>query len=417
MRSRPARLTLSALAWIALGAAAFFTFDIQQQIDTRRSALRVFESTARDAADALDDAQAGQQAYVARGQDPREWLPKVATFLQTASSSIDSLRASAQSPASGPPLLDAWTAMTVIGNVDRRVRQHLDNDEFQAAADAVFSEGADAISGAVSDVGTAVASEQQAADAFESRQRRTQMYALGGAAGFAAFILAILGLVSLAAPVPATVESEETGERESDSFEALAHEPLFDQKRAATATPVTSTAAPDTSAPALAAIASICTGFGRVREAAQLKDLLQQSAETMNARGLIVWLGNSSGGDLRPVLAHGYSDSTLAKISTVARSADNAAAAAYRSGELQIVKSRPGTSQGTIVAPLLSADGCIGALTAEIREQGEESETTRALSLILASQLAGVLASAAENQETTSAEVHTVSSEAHTAAG
>ena len=68
-------------------------------------------------------------------------------------------------------------------------------------------------------------------------------------------------------------------------------------------------------------------------------------------------------------------------------------------------------------APLLSADGCIGALTAEIREQGEESETTRALSLILASQLAGVLASAAENQETTSAEVHTVSSDAHTAAG
>src|SRR5678815_1669513 len=151
MRSRPARLTLSALAWIALGAAAFFTFDIQQQIDTRRSALRAFESTARDAADALDDAQAGQQAYVARGQDPREWLPKVATFLQTASSSIDSLRASAQSPASGPPLLDASTAMAVIGNVDRRVRQHLANDEFQAAADAVFSEGADAISGAVSD--------------------------------------------------------------------------------------------------------------------------------------------------------------------------------------------------------------------------------------------------------------------------
>jgi len=223
--------------------------------------------------------------------------------------------------------------------------------------------------------------------------------------------------VSLAAPAPATVESEETGERESDSFAALAHEPVFDQKRAATAPPVTSTAAPDTSAPALAAIANICTGFGRVREAAQLKDLLQQSAETMNARGLIVWLGNSSGGDLRPVLAHGYSDSALARIPTVARSADNAAAAAYRSGELQIVKSRPGTSQGAIVAPLLSADGCIGALTAEIREQGEESETTRALSLILASQLAGVLASAAENQETTSAEVHTVSSDAHTAAG
>src|SRR5678816_546162 len=153
MHSRAARLSVSALAWIALGAAAFFTFDTQQQIDHRRSALRAFESTARDASDALDDAQAGQQAYVAAGQEPRDWLPKVATFLQTASSSIDSLRASAQSPAAGPALLDASTAMTVIGNVDRRVRQQLADDDVQGAADAVFSEGADAISSAVSNVG------------------------------------------------------------------------------------------------------------------------------------------------------------------------------------------------------------------------------------------------------------------------
>lgn len=406
MRSRPARLTLSALAWIALGAAAFFTFDTQQQIDNRRSALRSFESTARDAADALDDAQAGQQAYVAKGQEPREWLPKVATFLQTASSNIDSLRSSAQSQASGPALLDASTAMTVIGNVDRRVRQQLSDDDVQGAADVVFSEGADAISSAVSNVGTAIAAEQQAGDAFESWQRRIQIYALGGAAGFVAIILAILGLAK-----PATArtsdddEESEAPEPASGSFAAHAHEAVFD--KGAIAPPAVSPATAAPSSHALAAIATICTGFGRVREAAQLKDLLEQAAETMNARGLIVWLGNSSGADLRPVLAHGYSDSTLARIPTVARSADNAAAAAYRSGELQIVKSRPGSSQGAIVAPLLSADGCIGALTAEIRDQGEESETTRALSLILASQLAGVLASAAENPATTSSEART----------
>ena len=188
------RLTLSALAWIALGAAAFFTFDTQQQIDDRRLALRAFESTARDAADALDDAQAGQQAYVATGQEPREWLPKVATFLQTASSSIDSLRLSARSQASGLALLDASTAMTVIGNVDRRVRQQLSDGDVQGAADVVFSEGADAISSAVSNLGTAIAAEQQAGDAFESWQRQVQLYALAGAAGFVAMILAILGL-------------------------------------------------------------------------------------------------------------------------------------------------------------------------------------------------------------------------------
>ena len=114
---------MSALAWIALGAAAFFTFDTQQQIDHRRSALRAFESTARDASDALDDAQAGQQAYVAAGQEPRDWLPKVATFLQTASSSIDSLRASAQSPAAGPALLDASAHRQLMQGLESTVKK------------------------------------------------------------------------------------------------------------------------------------------------------------------------------------------------------------------------------------------------------------------------------------------------------
>src|SRR4051794_26419251 len=101
MRSRPARLVLSALAWIALGGAAFFTFQQQQHIDSRRAALRAFETTARDAADALDDLQAGQQAYVAAGQDLAEWTPKVVTYLQTAASSIDTLRSTAQSSGAG----------------------------------------------------------------------------------------------------------------------------------------------------------------------------------------------------------------------------------------------------------------------------------------------------------------------------
>ncbi len=118
----------------------------------------------------------------------------------------------------------------------------------------------------------------------------------------------------------------------------------------------------------------------------------------MNARGLIVWLGDSEGADLRPVLAFGYSDQTLARISSVARSADNAAAAAYRTSELQIVRSRPGASQGAVVAPLLVADGCIGALTAEVRDRGEDSDAVRALASIVASQLASVLSTAAAGQ-------------------
>jgi hypothetical protein len=132
-----------------------------------------------------------------------------------------------------------------------------------------------------------------------------------------------------------------------------------------------------------------------VRDAEQLKALVHQAAALIDARGVIVWLGNTAGGDLRPVLAHGYKDATLSHLSSVPRTADNAAATAYRTGELQIVPSRPGGAPGAVVAPLLSNDGCIGAFTAELRHGGEQTDTTRALAQILASQLAGVLATAA----------------------
>jgi hypothetical protein len=66
--SRAARLTLSATAWIALGAAAFFLVTTEQKVADRRSALRSFDVHAREAAVALADARAAQQAYVAAGQ-------------------------------------------------------------------------------------------------------------------------------------------------------------------------------------------------------------------------------------------------------------------------------------------------------------------------------------------------------------
>jgi hypothetical protein len=98
---------------------------------------------------------------------------------------------------------------------------------------------------------------------------------------------------------------------------------------------------------------------------------------------------------LRPVLAHGYSPHMLARMPDVPRSADNAAAVAYRTSALQIVLSRPGASSGAVVAPLLSPEGCIGALTAEINDRGETSDAVQALAEIFAAQLASLLASSA----------------------
>jgi hypothetical protein len=72
--------------------------------------------------------------------------------------------------------------------------------------------------------------------------------------------------------------------------------------------------------------------------------------------------------------------------------ADNAAAKAFRSGSLQIVLSRPGGVTGAVVAPIMAADGCIGALSAEIRGGAETSEAIQGLAAIFAAHLATVLA-------------------------
>ena len=119
---------------------------------------------------------------------------------------------------------------------------------------------------------------------------------------------------------------------------------------------------------------------------------MARAADVMDASGLVVWLGDAAGGDLRPVIAHGYSNQVLARMPAVPRSANNAAAAAYRAGQLQIVLARPGSASGAIAAPLLSSAGCIGTLSAEIRDGGEASDSVQALAAIFAAQLAGVLA-------------------------
>jgi hypothetical protein len=143
--------------------------------------------------------------------------------------------------------------------------------------------------------------------------------------------------------------------------------------------------------------AELCTDFGRIRDLSDLKDLLARAAKTMDASGLVVWLGSTSGADLQPVVSHGYSPAVIARMPAVPRNADNAAAAAYRTGALQIVLSRPGGTPGALVAPLLSPEGCVGALSAETRNGGEGSQAVQSLAVIFAAHLAGVFSTAASD--------------------
>jgi hypothetical protein len=142
----------------------------------------------------------------------------------------------------------------------------------------------------------------------------------------------------------------------------------------------------------LKAAADLATDFGRVQDMKDLTQLIARAAVLTDASGVVVWLGTGQGGDLRPVLTHGYSPQVVSRLGLVPRSASNAAAAAYRTGTLQVVPSQP-FSSGAIVAPILGPGGCIGALSAEFRG-AETSESVQAFAAIVAAHLANVFAAA-----------------------
>ena len=373
MRSRAVRLTLSAMAVGVLAAAAFFVFQTEQQIDHQRAAAMRFEERIRAVDRALAELRMGLQAYVAAGQSADTWIPKVTGMSAEAARGVDDLRAVAATADARASLMEAAATITDLAQVDRRIVDYLKSGQDVMAADMVYSEAGQKVAQAANQVDAARALEGQGVDVAERISRRRQLYALGAAAAVGALTLLLLGAAPASHP---RVEVE---------AKKVAAAPVDDELSFKVRTE------PRHSTPILKVASEICTDLARVNESADLEKLLGRAADLMDASGLVVWMGNSAGGDLRPVAAHGYSAQTIAKMPAVPKNAKNAAAAAYRTGVLQIVLARPGTSSGALVAPLLSPDGCIGALSAEIKGRGETSDSTQSLSVLFAAQLASVL--------------------------
>jgi hypothetical protein len=421
MRSRAARLTFCVVAWAALAAAGFFLIQAETQISQRREAFRAFDQHAREATDALADMRAAQHAYLAAGQGVAFWMPKVAALLGDVARDVDRLRASAASGEAGASLIEAAANITEFTNVDRRARDYLQSGQTLMAGDVVFTEGGETAALAARQVESARLAERRTLDASEAAVRRQEAIVLGAAAGLGALVMAML---AFAAPGKARVEAtanagasrtEASPEPRSD---LVLRDPVPPPKAPTktTADPAPQEITPIPSAPAgakgglprgsvplLKAAADLCTELSRVNDAGELQRLLARAADIMDASGLVVWIGSPAGADLRPALTHGYPDQVLARMQTVPRSASNAAAAAYRTGALQIVLKRPG-SNGAVVAPLLSPEGCVGAFSAEILSGSETADCVQALAAIFAAQFAVVLAGPASATETPAAD-------------
>ena len=363
MRSRAGRITIGLLAAIAIGACAAFLITTEKQIAGEMATVRAFDLHAREAADALADLRTSQQAYVAAGQGVTFWMPKVAATTDAVTSAVAELRRAAVTAEGRTALDQAAQSVNEFAEIDKRVRDYLKSDQQLMAGDVIFTEGATTATTAARQVESARLAEHRGFDASEAQMRKKEALALGAAAAIVLIALMLLAVFGRVAPVAATPV-----DTEAQPPERAAPPPAL-----------------------MKAAADLATDLGRARDLNDLTRLLERVAELMDASGIVVWVGSLAGADLKPVLAHGYSPQMVARMPAVPKGGNNAAAAAYRTSALQIVLSRPGSATGAIVAPILTADGCIGAVSAEIRSGGETVETVQAIAAIVAAQLANII--------------------------
>ena len=136
----------------------------------------------------------------------------------------------------------------------------------------------------------------------------------------------------------------------------------------------------------VAAAARLCMRIACVRDDQDLGSVLEDAVSVLDARGVILWIWDPDRDALFPGLAHGYPAELLGRLPEVDRLADNAIAAAFCCGQKQVVR---GTSDatGAFVSPLLTPDGCVGALALEFANGGEQHDLVQALATILTAQL------------------------------
>jgi hypothetical protein len=367
MRQRRVRFAISTLLLASLLAAAGVFWSIEQR--AARAAAVLSNSSTRLAriSDTIAGIGTAQQSYVAPGQLDEPWFERASMLIAELERETREVRVSLRAPESAEKLHQLTESVATLEAADARTRENLQLGQELMASDVIFSDGRNLLDSMIGSVRDLRAAEQVHLRAQLSELSNQRWLTLGAVA-----LLWTLGLLTLP-------------DRRLRAVPA--GNPLQDQA----VVPVTADTPPRPHPRAdvdLAAAANVCTDLSRITTTAALPGLLGRAAGALDATGLILWI--SAGEQLFPVMAHGYSDEALARMGPIARDAENAAASAWRSGQLTVVRGGSAGAQGAIVTPLFGLHNCIGVLSAELRK-GEESPAVQAVATIIAAQLSTVV--------------------------
>jgi hypothetical protein len=406
MTSRTLRVLLLLVAFGAVVAGSLVVFGAERNLTLSTAANAGFDAQARAVVDEIGRLQGAQQAYVAAGQGTAYWITQAAEHLAAVDRGLAELANASSSQATRSAVQAAAASLEQFRTLDKRARQYVQNNQSLMASDVIFTESLGALTTAAEHVGAAAENERGIRAAESGGLRARQLYAAAGAAGL------LLLVVLLLVPVPESDVDVLTAMR------ALTESaPLRPQAVATPVKPrpevvvadeessarVIAPPKPEPPRPSvetsqgvnLSAASRVCSDLARVMNAGDVSTLLTRAAEILDARGVIVWVADRSGVALYPMFTHGYPAAVLVRLGTISTDANNATAAAWRSGELVAVQGEP-DSPGALVTPIITADGCVGVLAAELPNGRERREDVRALATIFSAQLATVVTPVAE---------------------
>jgi hypothetical protein len=252
--------------------------------------------------------------------------------------------------------------------------------------------------------------ELAALDAARAALQRREAFSLGAAAAAATLIVlllmpgrrpAMLAQPAALTAAPATSSAPLPADEIAlalDSFDPIDADEGWTPAKTPPVVPFPADSQSDVDAPPAAAtpsvdlqaVATVCNDLARVADTHALPELLERTAGVLDASGIILWIADPDGRELAPIVTHGYASTLVSRLGTIARDAENATAAAFRTSLLQTVKA-DAVSNGAIAAPLVTPTGCVGVMAAEVRDQAEGKETVLAAASIVAAQLAALV--------------------------
>jgi hypothetical protein len=328
----------------------------------------------RELSDRIDRLLASLDEVTTAQQAPETFLPDqeptgTSKLIERIRSDTESLRPHVRSIEAGRALQSAAASLATLSDIEVRAQEHLRLGQQLMAADLLSSDGRSADEAVATNLRILRAEEN---DGFATARAAAldSLWTIAG--GIGAFW--VLGLILLARQPALVLREEPTSV------------PSGHMLLAPTDTP--RDALPSTSLD-LQRAADVCTAIGQLTNADDLQPLLQQAAAVLNASGVVVWM--AAGEELFAAAAFGYPKEVMRKLGPINRAAVNATAAAWRHGTLQAVSGSL-AERGALAAPMLGPERCIGVLAVEVGVGQEADAATRAVTSLLAAQLAAALA-------------------------